>query len=146
MFFLVSLLSKSIHVSKMEQQGLKGYQAILTNQIKGETDKNINIARALGFKINDNEAEDVLELVSIQSNLALDSELASAYLNRALVTRVPAFITQINLTAASANTVLNNNQFTPDTFIALSNLSKSLPQFEQQLLKHSLLQRQRINR
>lgn len=135
MFFLVSLLSKSIDVSKMEQQGLKGYRAILTNQIQGTTDKNINVARSLGFKIKDSEVDDVLELVSIQSNLALDSELASAYLNRALVTRVPAFITQINLTAASANTVLNNNQFTPDTFIALSNLSKSLPQFEQQLLK-----------
>lgn len=135
MFFLVSLLSKSIDVSKMEQQGLKGYRAILTNQIQGTTDKNINVARSLGFKIKDSEVDDVLELVSIQSNLALDSELASAYLNRALVTRVPAFITQINLTAASANTVLNNNQFTPDTFIALSNLTKSLPQFEQQLLK-----------
>lgn len=135
MFFLVSLLSKSIDVSKMEQQGLKGYRAILTNQIQGTTDKNINVARSLGFKIKDSEVDDVLELVSIQSNLALDSELASAYLNRALVTRVPAFITQINLTAASANTVLNNNQFTPDTFITLSNLSKSLPQFEQQLLK-----------
>ena len=135
LFFLVSLLGDSINVSKMQQQGLKGYQAILNNQIKGSQSNNVKVARSLGFTIKDEQTEDVLELVSIQSNLALDSQLASAYVNRALVTPIPALIMQINLTTASANTVLTNNRFTPDTFIALSNLSKSLPLYEKQLNK-----------
>ncbi|WP_405599456.1 MULTISPECIES: methyl-accepting chemotaxis protein [unclassified Pseudoalteromonas] len=135
LFFLVSLLSDSINVSKLQQQGLKGYRAILSNQIQGTNEKNIAIAQKLGFTVKNNQADDVLELVSIQSNLALDSQLASSYVNRALVTPIPALIMQINLTAASANTVINNNQFTPDTFIALSNLNKSLPLYEKQLDK-----------
>ena len=79
LFFLVSLLSESITVSKMQQQGLKGYRAILSNQMQGDTNQNIKIARSLGFDIKDTQANEVLELVSIQSNLALDSQLASAY-------------------------------------------------------------------
>ncbi|WP_033015528.1 methyl-accepting chemotaxis protein [Pseudoalteromonas sp. BSi20495] len=135
LFFLVSLLSDSINVSKMQQQGLKGYQAILNNQMLGTSSKNVKVARELGFTIKDGQADDVLELVSIESNLALDSQLASAYVNRALVTPIPALIMQINLTTESANTVLTSNRFTPDTFIALSNLSKSLPLYEKQLEK-----------
>ncbi|WP_165734690.1 methyl-accepting chemotaxis protein [Pseudoalteromonas sp. C8] len=135
LFFLVSLLSESIAVSKMQQQGLKGYRSILSNQMQGEANQNIKIARSLGFDIKDDQANDVLELVSIQSNLALDSQLASAYVNRSLVTPIPALIMQINSTAQSANTVLASNRFTPDTFIALSNFSKSLPLYEKQLDK-----------
>ena len=135
LFFLVSLLSESITVSKMQQQGLKGYRAILSNQMQGDTNQNIKIARSLGFDIKDTQANEVLELVSIQSNLALDSQLASAYVNRSLVTPIPALIMQINSTAQSANTVLASNRFTPNTFIALSNFSKSLPLYEKQLDK-----------
>lgn len=135
LFFLVSLLSDSINVSLMQQQGLKGYKHILTHKMQGEPEKNINIARSLGFDVKKEQVNEILELVSIQSNLALDSELASAYVNRALVTPVPALIMQINATAQSANTVLDNNRFTPDTFIALSNLSKSLPSYLAQLDK-----------
>ena len=135
LFFLVSLLSESITVSKMQQQGLKGYRSILSNQMQGDTNQNIKIARSLGFNIKDTQANEVLELVSIQSNLALDSQLASAYVNRSLVTPIPALIMQINSTAQSANTVLASNRFTPDTFIALSNFSKSLPLYEKQLDK-----------
>ncbi|MBQ4798064.1 HAMP domain-containing protein [Pseudoalteromonas sp. MMG006] len=135
LFFLVSLLSESIAVSKMQQQGLKGYRTIISNQMQGDTDKNIKVARALGFDIKNDQANEVLELVSIQSNLALDNQLASAYVNRSLVTPIPALIMQINATAQSANTVLASNRFTPDTFIALSNFSKSLPLYELQLDK-----------
>ncbi|MEL0649019.1 methyl-accepting chemotaxis protein [Pseudoalteromonas agarivorans] len=135
LFFLVSLLSESIAVSKMQQQGLKGYRTILSNQMQGDTDKNIKVARALGFDIKNDQANEVLELVSIQSNLALDNQLASAYVNRSLVTPIPALIMQINATVQSANTVLANNRFTPETFIALSNFSKSLPLYELQLDK-----------
>ncbi|WP_166113268.1 methyl-accepting chemotaxis protein [Pseudoalteromonas sp. Z9A5] len=133
LFFLVSLLGDSINVSKMQQQGLKGYKAIFNNQMQGINGQNIKVARTLGFTIKDNQADDILELISIQSNLALDSQLASAYVNRALVTPIPALMMQINLTTESANTVITNNRFTPDTFIALSNLSKSLPLYEEQL-------------
>ncbi|MEL0634358.1 methyl-accepting chemotaxis protein [Pseudoalteromonas carrageenovora] len=135
LFFLVSLLSESIAVSKMQQQGLKGYRTIISNQMQGDTDKNIKVARALGFDIKNDQANEVLELVSIQSNLALDNQLASAYVNRSLVTPIPALIMQINATVQSANTVLANNRFTPETFIALSNFSKSLPLYELQLDK-----------
>lgn len=135
LFFLVSLLSESINVSKMQQQGLKGYRAILANQMQGQTDKNIQVARSLGFAVKNDQADEVLELISIESNLALDNQLASAYVNRSLVSPIPALIMQINLTAQSANTVLQNNRFTPDTFISLSNLSKSLPSYESQLNK-----------
>ena len=135
LFFLISLLSESIAVSKMQQQGLKGYRSILSNQMQGDANQNIKIARSLGFNIKDDQENEVLELVSIQSNLALDSQLASAYVNRSLVTPIPALIMQINSTAQSANTVLASNRFTPDTFIALSNFNKSLPLYEKQLDK-----------
>ncbi|CAM3076231.1 methyl-accepting chemotaxis protein [Pseudoalteromonas distincta] len=135
LFFLVSLLSDSITVSKMQQQGLKGYRPILSNLMQGDINQNIKIARSLGFDIKNDQENEVLELVSIQSNLALDSQLASAYVNRSLVTPIPALIMQINSTAQSANTVLASNRFTPDTFIALSNFSKSLPLYEKQLDK-----------
>ena len=135
LFFLVSLLSESISISQMQKQGLLGYRDILANQMQGETYKNVKVAKARGFNVKDEQMNDVLELVSIQSNLALDNQLASAYVNRALVTPIPALIMQINATAQSANTVLTNQRFTPETFIALSNLSKSLPLYQQQLDK-----------
>ncbi|MBQ4833947.1 HAMP domain-containing protein [Pseudoalteromonas sp. MMG010] len=133
LFFLVSLLSHNINVSNMQQQGLKSYRPLLTNLIKSDISDNAKIARSLGFNIKDNQNSNALDLISIQSNLALDSQLSSAYLNRTLVSAVPALIKQVNATSASANTVLNNNRFTPDTFISLSNLSKSLPSYVQQL-------------
>ena len=45
LFFLVSLLSESIAVSKMQQQGLKGYRSILSNQMQGDTNQNIKISK-----------------------------------------------------------------------------------------------------
>ncbi|WP_369678346.1 hypothetical protein, partial [Enterococcus faecium] len=83
----------------------------------------------------DEQYTDVLELISIQSQLAVDEHLSSAYLNRVLVTTIPALIKQINLANDSANIVLNNQAFTPTTFIALSNLTKSLPQYQAQVQK-----------
>ncbi len=41
LFFLFSLLSESITVSKMQQQGLKGYRAILSNLMQGDINQNI---------------------------------------------------------------------------------------------------------
>lgn len=135
LFFLVSLLGNSISVSQMQQQGLKGYHRILSNQIDGNTDKNPQVARALGYQINSTKTQDILEFISIESNLALDNQLASSYLNRSLVLPLPSLIVQINLLTRSANTVIDNNRFTPETFIALSNLNKSLPLYENQLYK-----------
>lgn len=135
LFFLVSFLGESIHVSKMQQQGLKGYRIILKNLVEGNNEKNVKVAQSLGFTINKNQTDDVLELVSIQSNLALDNQLTSAYVNRSLVTPIPALILQVNLTAKSAETVIENDRFTPTTFIALSNLNKTLPLYKKQLEK-----------
>ncbi|MEM5549822.1 methyl-accepting chemotaxis protein [Pseudoalteromonas neustonica] len=139
LFFLLSLLTDSIHVSTMKRQGLQSYSALLENQMNSQTNKNAAIARSFGYQVSDSQNKDALELVSIQSQLAVDDHLASAYLNRALVSPIPALIEQVNLTSNSANTVLTNKGFTPDTFIALSNLSKSLPQYEENIEKTLLV-------
>jgi len=119
----------------MKRQGLQTYETLLNNQMAGKVNKSAVIAREYGFNVRDEQYTDALELISIQSQLAVDEHLSSAYLNRVLVTRIPALIKQINLANDSANTVLNNQAFTPTTFIALSNLTKSLPQYQAQVQK-----------
>lgn len=135
LFFLLSLLTESIHISTMKRQGLQTYETLLNNQMAGKVNKSAVIAREYGFNVRDEQYTDALELISIQSQLAVDEHLSSAYLNRVLVTTIPALIKQINLANDSANIVLNNQAFTPTTFIALSNLTKSLPQYQAQVQK-----------
>lgn len=129
LFFLLSLLTNSIEISQSKRHGLQSYNALLDNFLNSRTDNNAAIARSYGYSVTDADSNEALERISIASRLAIDEQLASAYLNRTLVTPLPALITQIHLTKRSADTVLKRQSFTPETFISLSNLSKSLPQY-----------------
>lgn len=135
LFFLLTLLTESIQVSTMKRQGLQTYRLLLDNQISGDTSNNAALARSYGYAVDDSQNLDALELVSIQSQLAIDDHLPSAYLNRVLVSPIPALIKQINLANESANKVLDDNAFSPATFIALSNVTKSLPQYQAHIQK-----------
>ncbi|MDQ9090999.1 methyl-accepting chemotaxis protein [Pseudoalteromonas haloplanktis] len=129
LFFLLSLLTNNIEVSQSKRHGLHSYSALLDNYLNSRTDNNAAIARSYGYSVTDAQSNEALERISTASKLALDEQLASAYLNRTLVSPLPALISQLHQIKQSADTVLERQSFTPATFISLSNLSKSLPQY-----------------
>ncbi|MBE0369557.1 MULTISPECIES: methyl-accepting chemotaxis protein [Pseudoalteromonas] len=133
LFFLTNILSDSIRVSKEQQHGLSIYPKLLSNIMQERTENNRRVATAAGFKIAAQENSSVLELVSIQSKLAIDDNLTRSYINRTLVESTPRLLSQINAVAEQANKVISAGRFTPDSFIALSNLNKGLPTFNEQL-------------
>ncbi|WP_440055323.1 methyl-accepting chemotaxis protein [Pseudoalteromonas sp. T1lg65] len=131
LFFLTNILSQSISVSKEQQAGLNLYPNLLQNITQRKASENIELARQKNFVIDTKSS--VIEQVSIQSKLAIDDDLARSYMNRSLVESTPRLIEQINLLAEQAELVISQGQFTPDSFIALSNLHKGLPVFYEQL-------------
>ncbi|MBQ4861176.1 methyl-accepting chemotaxis protein [Pseudoalteromonas sp. MMG013] len=133
LFFLTNILSDSIRVSKEQQHGLSIYPKLLSNIMQERTENNRRVATEAGFKIAAQENSSVLELVSIQSKLAIDDNLTRSYINRTLVESTPRLLSQINAVAEQANKVISAGRFTPDSFIALSNLNKGLPTFNEQL-------------
>ncbi|KAF7772222.1 methyl-accepting chemotaxis protein [Pseudoalteromonas citrea] len=133
LFFLTNILSDSIRVSKEQQHGLSIYPKLLSNIMQARTQSNKQVAEAAGFKLTTQKNSSVLELVSIQSKLAIDDNLTRSYINRTLVESTPRLLAQINAVAEQANKVINAGRFTPDSFIALSNLNKGLPAFNEQL-------------
>ncbi|SFC35187.1 methyl-accepting chemotaxis protein [Pseudoalteromonas denitrificans] len=127
LFFLNSKLATSIEMTHSEIKGLKLYPKILTSIIEKDDSQAQNIAKKAGYKINKEDANKVLEAVSIQSFLAILNNLASSYLNRALVESLPKLIDQTRITSEQTQTVLAAGSFTPESYIALSNSNKSLP-------------------
>lgn len=69
----------------------------------------------------------VLQTVADRTNLELDTSLDSRYLVTSLVDSLPKLQEQLVMTAALARQVLENGNFTPDTYIALSNANQKLP-------------------
>ncbi|TMO63656.1 methyl-accepting chemotaxis protein [Pseudoalteromonas aurantia] len=133
LFFLTNILSDSIRVSKEQQHGLSIYPKLLSNIMQARPDNNKQVAERAGFQLTTQQDSSVLELVSIQSKLAIDDNLTRSYINRTLVESTPRLLAQINAVAEQANKVINAGRFTPDSFIALSNLNKGLPTFNEQL-------------
>ncbi|WP_261591682.1 methyl-accepting chemotaxis protein [Pseudoalteromonas holothuriae] len=131
LFFLTNILSHSINISAQQQQGLNLYPRLLENMMQMQESNNHAIARKANYRIS--EQDSVIEQVSIQSKLAIDDDLTRSYINRALVESTPRLVEQINMLAEQASLVISQGQFTPDSFIALSNLNKVLLTFYQQL-------------
>ncbi len=110
LFFLNSQLN-----TQLEQQTLKR---------NGVTEYETTLNRLINTTNSDTQS---LERISIESGLAIDNNIVSNYLNRSLVEGLPALIKHVQATYQQAAIVVQDGQFTPDSFIALSNLSKSLP-------------------
>ncbi|PAJ73199.1 hypothetical protein CJF42_17155 [Pseudoalteromonas sp. NBT06-2] len=127
LFFLNSKLAASIDITQQELMGLKIYPKILNTIINTNESQALEIAKKSGYKVNDENASKILESISIQSYLAIIDNLPSTYLNRALVESLPKLIEQTRITSEQAIIVLKAGNFTPDTYIALSNSNKSLP-------------------
>ncbi|WP_125778841.1 methyl-accepting chemotaxis protein [Pseudoalteromonas rubra] len=132
LFFLNSTLTQSIQVSQQQRAGLQYYPPILENLLNQQAKRNAQVlARspfAKGLKPGDE-----LEHLSITSKLAIDNDLSRSYLNRSLVESMPNVISQVNNIAVQAQEIINSGRFTPDSFIALSNLNKVLPVVKTQL-------------
>ncbi|RZM84797.1 methyl-accepting chemotaxis protein [Pseudoalteromonas rubra] len=132
LFFLNSTLTQSIKVSQQQRAGLQYYPPILENLLNQQAKRNAQVlARspfAKGLKPGDE-----LEHLSITSKLAIDNDLSRSYLNRSLVESVPNVISQVNNIAMQAQEIISSSRFTPDSFIALSNLNKVLPVVKTQL-------------
>ncbi|QTL33815.1 methyl-accepting chemotaxis protein [Pseudoalteromonas viridis] len=132
LFFLNSTLTQSIQVSQQQRAGLQYYPPILENLLNQQAKRNAQVlARspfAKGLKPGDE-----LEHLSITSKLAIDNDLSRSYLNRSLVESMPNVITQVNNIAVQAQEIISSGRFTPDSFIALSNLNKVLPVVKTQL-------------
>ncbi|AUJ70989.1 methyl-accepting chemotaxis protein [Pseudoalteromonas sp. NC201] len=127
LFFLNSVLNHSISVSEMQRQGLTLYPSMLENILAGKaSDNSILLQRAKLPKVSAAGAS-ALEQLSIASQLAVDDDLGRSYLNRTLVESAPRLISQINEIEAQASDIISRGSFTPDSFIALSNLNKGLP-------------------
>ncbi|MCF2907428.1 methyl-accepting chemotaxis protein [Pseudoalteromonas sp. DL2-H2.2] len=132
LFFLNSTLTQSIQVSQQQRAGLQYYPPILENLLNQQAKRNAQLlARspfAKGLKPGDE-----LEHLSITSKLAIDNDLSRSYLNRSLVESLPNVISQVNNIAGQAQEIISSGRFTPDSFIALSNLNKVLPVVKTQL-------------
>lgn len=68
-----------------------------------------------------------LQTVADYSNLELDLELDTSYLVTTLVQTLPQVQQQLAITASVARQVTDAGQFTPDTYISLSNDNQKLP-------------------
>ncbi|ESP93040.1 methyl-accepting chemotaxis protein [Pseudoalteromonas luteoviolacea] len=134
LFFLNSTLTHSIEVSQQQQQGLNLYPKLLENIINNRQKDNQRLLSQNGFSVNAKASNTPLEQVSIASKLAIDNDLSRSYLNRSLVESLPKVVYQINNIAEQANAIISRGRFTPDSFIALSNLNKALPIVKAQLL------------
>ncbi|KZN50516.1 methyl-accepting chemotaxis protein [Pseudoalteromonas luteoviolacea] len=134
LFFLNSTLTHSIEVSKQQQQGLNLYPKLLENIINNRQSENQQLLKRSGLMVNSKASNSPLEQVSIASKLAIDNDLSRSYLNRSLVESLPKLVYQVNNIAEQANAIIARGRFTPDSFIALSNLNKALPIVKSQLL------------
>lgn len=132
LFFLNSTLTQSIQVSKQQRAGLQFYPPILENLLNQQAQRNAQVLARSPFA-KGVKPGDELEHLSIASKLAIDNDLSRSYLNRSLVESLPNVITQVNGIAEQANKIISSGRFTPDTFIALSNLNKVLPLVKMQL-------------
>ncbi|MEJ6475130.1 methyl-accepting chemotaxis protein [Pseudoalteromonas piscicida] len=127
LFFLNGVLNHSITVSETQRQGLKLYPNMLENILDGNIADNSNLLNRATFPKVTAPNASALEQLSIASQLAVDDDLGRSYLNRTLVESTPTLIAQINQIEVQASAVLSRGSFTPDSFIALSNLHKGLP-------------------
>jgi len=132
LFFLISLLNENIQVSKQQYKGINSYRLLLSYLVDNKQQAMLNSAQTLGYAHNASSEENILETVSIESQLAVSQNLTINYLNRTLVTHLPNLIYHLNSTYQSAEKVLNQGKFTPESFIALSNQIKAMPQLSGQ--------------
>jgi methyl-accepting chemotaxis protein len=132
LFFLISLLNQNIKISQQQYKGITSYRLLLTHVVDNNQQAMQSSAQQLGYLKNANNTGNILEQVSIESQLAVSQNLAINYLNRPLVTHLPDIIYHLNETYQSTEQVLKQGQFTPASFITLSNQIKALPQLSSQ--------------
>lgn len=123
LIFLNVQLNHQITQHQRELSGLKNYKPLL----KAVVDNKLNQVAANDFNVSANNALDSLNKISIKSQLATDNDLASNYLNRAIVDDFPLLVANFYAVKEATDTVINSGSFTPDTFIQLSNQNKALP-------------------
>lgn len=132
LFFLISLLNQNIKISQQQYKGITSYRLLLTHVVDNNQQAMQSSAQQLGYLKNANNTGNILEQVSIESQLAVSQNLAINYLNRTLVTHLPDIIYHLNEIYQSTEQVLKQGQFTPASFITLSNQIKALPQLSSQ--------------
>ncbi|WP_394228188.1 methyl-accepting chemotaxis protein [Pseudoalteromonas spongiae] len=123
LIFLNVQLNHQITQHQRELSGLKNYKPLL----QAVVDNNLNQVAANDFNVSASNALDSLNKISIKSQLATDNDLASNYLNRAIVDDFPLLVANFYAVKEATDTVINSGSFTPDTFIQLSNQNKALP-------------------
>lgn len=123
LIFLNVQLNHQITQHQRELSGLKNYKPLL----QAVVDNNLNQVATNDFNVSASNALDSLNKISIKSQLATDNDLASNYLNRAIVDDFPLLVANFYAVKEVTDTVINSGSFTPDTFIQLSNQNKSLP-------------------
>ncbi|MEC8327957.1 MAG: methyl-accepting chemotaxis protein [Pseudomonadota bacterium] len=123
LIFLNVQLNHQITQHQRELSGLKNYKPLL----QAVVDNNLTKVAANDFNVSASNALDSLNKISIKSQLATDNDLASNYLNRAIVDDFPLLVANFYAVKEATDTVINSGSFTPDTFIQLSNQNKSLP-------------------
>lgn len=123
LIFLNVQLNHQITQHQRELSGLKNYKPLL----QAVVDNNLNQVATNDFNVSASNALDSLNKISTKSQLATDNDLASNYLNRAIVDDFPLLVANFYAVKEATDTVINSGSFTPDTFIQLSNQNKSLP-------------------
>ncbi|KPV94669.1 MULTISPECIES: methyl-accepting chemotaxis protein [unclassified Pseudoalteromonas] len=123
LIFLNVQLNHQITQHQRELSGLKNYKPLL----QAVVENNLNKVAANDFNVSANNALESLNKISIKSQLATDNDLASNYLNRAIVDDFPLLVANFYAVKEATDTVINSGSFTPDTFIQLSNQNKALP-------------------
>ncbi|MFY8352031.1 methyl-accepting chemotaxis protein [Pseudoalteromonas sp. SSM20] len=123
LLFLNLQLNHQISQHQKELTGVKNYIPLLNAIINNE----LSYSAKNDFNVRANSPSEALTEISIQSQLATDNNLASNFLNRAIVEDFPLLVTNVYAVKQATQTVLNEGSFTPDTFIQLSNQTKALP-------------------
>lgn len=107
-------LNQQIEQYHKELKGLERYSPLL-NQLTQNSTSNID------------DIKQQLSTLSIESNLAIDNNITSNFLNRTLVENLPLLVEGYLKVQEATQVVIEQGQFTPDSFISLSNQNKALP-------------------
>ena len=105
--FLNLQLNSQITKHQRELSGLENYAPLLDAVIKN---KKASLANNT-FNINLNNTEKALQEISINSQLATDNDLASNFMNRAIVEDFPLIVRNLYAIQSDSNTVFSNGGF-----------------------------------
>ncbi|MFC3031150.1 methyl-accepting chemotaxis protein [Pseudoalteromonas fenneropenaei] len=127
LFYLNASLSQEIRRLEQQRLGIASYPALLEGLLQNRQTVTLPTGLQQQLALTASMPTDLLEEVSLKALLAVDHITARSYLNRAIVESLPRLLEEWQTLRGAANQVLQQGQFSPESFITLSNANKALP-------------------